>query len=93
MTEEQLDVADLQVKNRRLRDAVHKLADAVDDLVDEFENQGKGQGPPEHAQNAKDKAQEIREQTPKPVSDDEEINPPWERAGYDSKEAWLADKE
>jgi hypothetical protein len=70
---------------RKLRQAVHELADTVDKLVDEANIDG-------DSEIIKNKTQKIRDKTPEPVTDIEKIHPPWEREGFDSKEDWMESK-
>jgi len=76
---------------RQLRRTVHRLADAVDALV---ENERLADGElPEQAAAAADEAAKAREIAGEPLRESEKISPPWEREGYESKEAWLADQD
>lgn len=93
MSDNQLDrVSSIEI--RQLRQTVHALADAVDELSAEIEEQtskGRG-GPPEHAQNAKKACESARKLADPPLRDQDKIKPPWEREGYASKSNWLVDK-
>lgn len=83
---------ELRVELRALRQSNKELAEAVDALVEELDNQTNGQGPPEHASAAREKCQSAKDCIGKPVPENENIAPPWEREGYDSKQEWLEDK-
>lgn len=66
---------ELRMELRQLRQTVHELADAVEELS-ENQGQGRGQGgPPEWANNCKDKAQQAREVAGPPVPKDEQTDP------------------
>jgi hypothetical protein len=90
MKDEKDEVRSMDV--RHLRRTVNQLADAVDELVAELEEQTPGQGPPEQAQAARERAKQVRDSTPV-VSERARVTPPWEREGYESKQAWLDDQE
>jgi hypothetical protein len=83
---------ELRIELRRLRETVHDLADAVEELADGQGN-GKGDSPPENAQAAKNRAQAAREKTGPPVPSSETIRPPWKREGFETKEQWRESKE
>jgi hypothetical protein len=59
-----------------------QLKKTVHTLLDELEQ----------AQGVAIDAQAVRETLPAVVAEEEEIDPPWERGGHDSKEAWMNDK-
>lgn len=83
---------ELRIELRQLRETVHELADAVDALA-EGQDGGKGDGPPKHAQAASDRAQKARETAGPKVPADEQIRPPWERKGFETKEEWQNSRE
>lgn len=83
---------ELRVELRALRQSHNELAEAVDALVEELDNQTNGQGPPEHANAAREKARSAKDCIGDPVPENENISPPWEREGYESKQEWLDDK-
>jgi hypothetical protein len=68
---------------------IEMLVNAIEEMSD---GPGQGRGPPEHGQKARERAQQLREQTPV-VKPEEEIQPPWEREDYDNKQDWLAERD
>lgn len=84
--------SELRLELRDLRESHNELADAVEELVEELNQRSRGRGPPEHAAAAREKARAARDRAGDPVPEDEQIAPPWEREGYESKAHWLADK-
>lgn len=83
---------ELRTEIRHLRQSVHELSEAVEELVENQtkQNSGRGGGPPEHAAAASKRATQARDAVGEVVPEDEQMGPPWERAGYDTKEAWMA---
>lgn len=84
--------SELRIELRALRQSNNELAEAVEELVAELDNQTQGRGPPEHAAAAREKVRSAKERIGEAVPEDEAIEPPWERQGYESKADWLADK-
>jgi hypothetical protein len=85
---EEMSVAELRSEVYDLRETVKALADAVDALSEVDAGAGKGGGPPDHVRAAREKTFEAREK----ATVTRGIEPPWERDGYEDKQAWLESK-
>jgi len=88
MNTNRFDTAVLARENRQLRTA-------LEELLNELEQSGQARGHGQHPGEGPD-CECVREAMPDPPGHgdraDEGIKPPWERAGYESKEAWLDDR-
>jgi len=89
---EPADTARQKIELRRLRQTVHELADAVEELAQQQEQQSSGDELPGQAEAAQKKVQSARKIAGSTVADRDEIRPPWERAGYENKEEWRTDQ-
>jgi len=90
MTEKEDRVDSTEI--RQLRKTVHELADAVDALSDEAERQSGLGSSPEYVQAARQSVSQARDIAGPPVREQDKIEPPWERAGFETKEAWQSEK-
>lgn len=68
------------IKMARLRQENKHLRDALETLLAELESKGNAD------------ISRVREKMPLSEREKSPIQPPWEREGYDSKQAWLDDK-
>lgn len=83
MNESEIDVAELERENRRLRAALETLIDQMEASNDVVTDPSQG---------GVDLAA-VRDAMPLAPGESNPIAPPWEREGYESKDAWMADRE
>jgi len=90
--EKKIDAGEQAIQMRRLRRAVGEILDDYErtaQTLDAVTQQVNGLEPTDHAGNVQALKSDLLSEL---QTDSDTIDPPWEREGYDSKEAWLADE-
>jgi DNA repair exonuclease SbcCD ATPase subunit len=91
--QDRINVDEQAIQMRRLRRAVGKILEDYEQTaktLDTVTAQVGGLEATDHAGNVQSLKSDLLSQL---QSDSDTISPPWEREGYDSKEAWLVEQE